>query len=637
MSGASTSLFRAEAFGLVGLLLLATLGEGGGHPISILAWHAWLVVLLVARACRPRETAGRWRHPGLVPFGLFLLLLGLGAVRAPYGYAALLLLLELGSCVAVAWIAASIGPRLLPILARSMLVGAALQGIFVIVQAWRHEGPREAGTFLNANHLGLWLVAALLLGLGAAEAWRTRAAVAWNLGLGLPAAAAIGLAGSRGAAVALIAGGATLLVLHWHRMRRSHRLALVSAVVIIVALVAGKQLARIAQDPFRHQRVKIWKASMGAVAADPWWGSGPGQFRTAARNLSFPDGDGPLRYDRAFSATHSDVLRLPAEFGVPAALAFAAAVLLAARGFVRRRRTGELGGWTHGALAALVAIGAQAIVDNPSRWPAVYLLASALLGFLLPSARGSGASIGRALRAAAAAGLVLFFWVADVAPFLAWAQVVGLPRGRLDGAQYARLERALGWNPLQPEHWLRLAEHHVGDRGIEDLGAYAAAREAAERAVRLDPKSSRAHRASAEVEAGGCRSLFPTTACRSRVSSRYRQAEELARYDPFLPIARAMFLVDMGDPAGARRAAERALALEPEAVLPRLVLADAMLESGSPDGLVRAAAVLEEARERASRWSTWNENDYGRKLLVPEERHFERLERKLARASSGSE
>ena len=162
MNGASTSLFRFQAFGLVGLLLLATLGEGGGHPISILAWHGWLVVLIVARACRPRETAGPWCHPGLVPFGLFLLLLALGAARAPYGYAALLLVLEVASCVALAWIAACSGPRLLPILARSILVGAALQGIFVIVQAWRHEGAREAGTFLNANHLGLWLRCRLL-------------------------------------------------------------------------------------------------------------------------------------------------------------------------------------------------------------------------------------------------------------------------------------------------------------------------------------------------------------------------------------------------------------------------------------------------------------------------------------------
>jgi tetratricopeptide (TPR) repeat protein len=311
-------------------------------------------------------------------------------------------------------------------------------------------------------------------------------------------------------------------------------------------------------------------------------------------------------------------------------------MLLAGRAFVRRRRSGELDGWTDGACAALVAIGAQALVDNPSRWPAVYLLASALLGCMLSTASVSGARIGRGLRAAFAASVVLLFSIADVAPFLAWAQVAKLPRGRLDVTAFARLEQALRWNPLQPEHWLRLAEHHARDPGVRELGAYAAAREAAEHAVRLDPRSSRYRRALAEIEAGGCRSLLPTAACRSAVSSRYRRAEELARYDPFISISHAMFLVDMGDPAGARRAAERAIVLEPEAVLPRLVLADAMLERGSPDELVRAAAVLEEARQQASRWSGWNENDYGRKLLAPDPRHFERLERKLARLSTAA-
>ena len=58
-------------------MLLATLGEGGGHPISILAWHGWLVLLIVARACGPREAVGSWRHPGLVAGGLFVVLLAL--------------------------------------------------------------------------------------------------------------------------------------------------------------------------------------------------------------------------------------------------------------------------------------------------------------------------------------------------------------------------------------------------------------------------------------------------------------------------------------------------------------------------------------------------------------------------------
>ena len=41
---------RAVIFGLAMLLALATLGQGGGHPLGMLGWHACLVCLLVFSA-----------------------------------------------------------------------------------------------------------------------------------------------------------------------------------------------------------------------------------------------------------------------------------------------------------------------------------------------------------------------------------------------------------------------------------------------------------------------------------------------------------------------------------------------------------------------------------------------------------
>ena len=112
---------------------------------------------------------------------------------------------------------------------------------------------------------------------------------------------------------------------------------------MVLGLVGWRQLSRIEQyDPFRYQRVKIWSASAQAIADDPWWGSGPGQFPTAAANLAFSDGDGPLRHDRGFAATHSDLLRLPADLGLPTTLAALVAALLAARALAHRRRVGSL-------------------------------------------------------------------------------------------------------------------------------------------------------------------------------------------------------------------------------------------------------------------------------------------------------
>jgi hypothetical protein len=117
-----------------------------------------------------------------------------------------------------------------------------------------------------------------------------------------------------------------------------------------------------------------------------------------------------------------------------------------------------------------------------------------------------------------------------------------------------------------------------------------------------------------------------------RVREMYRRAERQARHDPTLPLELAGFLLGWGDSAGARRAAERALAIEPEAVLPRLLLAAAFIQDGSEGDLRRAAAQLADARERAEAWSHWNEGSYGPALLRPDPRLFARLERELALA-----
>jgi hypothetical protein len=114
------------------------------------------------------------------------------------------------------------------------------------------------------------------------------------------------------------------------------------------------------------------------------------------------------------------------------------------------------------------------------------------------------------------------------------------------------------------------------------------------------------------------------------VAERFARAEELSRYDVTIPIELAGFLLDTGDPAGARLAAERALAIEPEAVLPRLLLADALIETRTEDGLERAALLLEEAQGKARRWADWAREPYARLLLGLDRSALERLQQKIA-------
>jgi len=628
-----TSRFLGVA--LAALLLLATVGEGGGSPRSLALWHGALALLVAAAILLPdrRKVGATLPAPLVTSLTVFLVCVALGALRAPYGYAAWLTCLELACWLAVAALAVRLGAGWLRTAVFPLLAAAGIHGALVLVEWWRGTGQRPAGTFLNPNHMGLWLVAVLLWGAGAAAHSRDRRLHALFLFAAPPVLAAIVLSGSRGAFVALLAGGVCFLVLSWRGVAPAMRVALVAGLAIVLFLV-GLAILQRGFDPFRYHRVKIWKASLGALATDPFWGTGPGQFSDAAANLQFPDGDGPLRYDRRFDATHSDLVRLPVELGAPATVALLFALVLAARSMIRRRRGGELPPGADGAIAALVAIGAQALVDNQSRWPAVYLLAAALLGATLSVAVVRGERQASIPRLVLAGTVVLGFFVADFAPYLAWREASGIARRALPAAELARMERAATLNRVHPYYRLRLARHLLAQPDPWSVDDYATAREFAELAIRLNPAGAVFRRGLARVEARACRQLRPDVGCRQRVRQLYEGAEALSRFDPSMSIELAGFLLDTGDPVGARRAAERALSIEPEAALPRLLLADAFIEFGSESDLHTAGWLLEEAAERAERWKAWKAEGYGRELLTVVPSTAERLQRKLRTAES---
>jgi hypothetical protein len=314
--------------------------------------------------------------------------------------------------------------------------------------------------------------------------------------------------------------------------------------------------------------------------------------------LNFPLDDAPLRFERGFRTPHSDVLRTACEFGFPAAVAAFAAVALAAVELFRRRDT--LAAVECGAVAALVGLAAQSLVDDLSTRPAIVMLGAALAGLLL--ARPRVARVSPITRVAA--GLVAVLIVAalgagEVAGYLAWTAAEDLPRGRLEPAQFERLKRSLAWNPMQPGAWQRLSEHFVGDGRSWRLADYAAAREAAEHAMRLQPADAFYTRAAARVEATAALSILPFQATRERAARLYDDAMRLAHTDATIPFEAAKFLLQAGDAAGARRAASRAIEVEPRAAAPRLWLAQAILRQEGAAGFAEAQRMLDEAQSLA--------------------------------------
>jgi O-antigen ligase len=614
---------RALGIAILAVLVLATLGEGGARPASLLVTHGLVVALLLGAAWTAPARTLPWSKAPVALFLVFLALVAVNAALSPYAYAALLVLLEIGAFLGVALLAARCGPGFPALASFGLLAAAAAQSLWVVRQ-WVAGQPRPAGTFLNPSHLAAWLAAVLLLALGTSAQGRGSLA---RIALAVPVVVALFVAGSRGALLGLAAGIALLLreALLARADRRARLAAAAVAFVVVCAVAAGVSLRFREPDAFRYERLSIWRASLQMTAESPIRGTGPGQLPDAALNHNFPTAAGPLRFEKYFTGTHSDLLRPFAELGIPAAALLFVALALAIRGFARQ--SGEPGAL--GAKAALLCLGVQALVENLSERPAVYLLAAALLGSLL-SVPAASTSFTRTRRAALAAGLAVLFLIADVSPYLAWANVRGLPRGALTADGARRLARARHHNPLHPDFDLRAAEAIAKDGRDWSIEDYARAREAAESAVRRAPESAAYHVGLARVEALACGTLFRDQATRARARALYERAASLSRHDALIPLEESMFLLSAADLPGARRAAERVLALEPGAVAPRLVLAEVALGSGALAGPDDARRLLDEAEALAARAGTFaSSSRYAHELLGWDEARARDIRRRI--------
>jgi len=258
---------------VVAVVAVATLGEGGASAWSLLAQH-----LLVAAAV----SVFAWPAADFVPsrgpttaWLTFALLAAAGAVAAPYAYAAWLVLVEIAVFGAVVWLASGTPAALARVLPPAVAVLAASHGLAAVVQ--RVSGsPRPASTFLNPNHLGAWLAAAVLLLAGhqldRSLALRARAGYGVATVLAL---AGILVTGSRGAALGVALGAIALIGLTWSTVSARARRVMLSGVAVAILTVAVGVAVRFRSDddPYRFHRTRIWRASSRAFIESPWTGT----------------------------------------------------------------------------------------------------------------------------------------------------------------------------------------------------------------------------------------------------------------------------------------------------------------------------------------------------------------------------
>ena len=592
---------RRAALVLAGLIVLVSpFGEGGRRPdvLAVLHLAALGLILLAGWSLLAAPGGGRPHGRGvgmlLLP-AAFLALALLAALRAGYPYAALLGVMDLlaaaGAVVAAALLLGGSGDL---VRLRTAAVASTTLQAGLVLRALLASGMESAGrAFLNRNHLAAFLGIGLALSAVAAEAaWRRgarRAAWGWTL-LAAIHVAAIPPLQSRGAALGLAAAAGGFLLARWRSWSRGARvLALAACAAALGGCLIFLALRFAAGgDPDRYTRVRIWAAAGSMWREHPLLGIGPGMFPHEAVRHNFPMDRDPVRYGRQFSGGHSAFLTTAAETGLPAVLILLAAALAGMRALLRRPAAEDPGsdgaGAALGTGLALLALLAQALVEDLQERPAIVLTAALLAGSAIAAARrwrSGGLMTPRVWRPLTAATLgVLVCWIAAggvIGPWLGWRSAT---RARAAGREGLPLmQRAARIDPWNAGYHADLAMATLNS-GPPDPERYARAAIELDRARRCHPRDARLalYRARLEARAGAV--ILSDASAGARASALYEEAAALAPTDPRPRLEHAGQLADAGLLDAALAATREALAIEPNYRRARLLGIDILERLG---------------------------------------------------------
>lgn len=391
--------------------------------------------------------------------------------------ATLVELAKLVGYAALAWGATRLASqrRARPWLGAAAVGGATL--VAVIALAHRALGARALyGVFsspipdhppaplINDNHLAALTALAVPLALGLGLAWTgTRRALAF--GAALVCATCALLTSSRGGAVGLVAGlvVATIALIAQRRAgvsddeRRAPIAVTLPALVVaacaltLFGLVAARDVAfdlghtRLAELSEPSSKYQVWSAASPLIVENHWLGVGRGGFEQAFPRLAPPG-------DIIYSHAENSYLQVVLDWGVPAALALALALLALGRAALKRWRHGPL---EAGALGALASLAIHELADFSLEMPVVAMTAIAAAAILVPARIGTDDSRSPvARRTLGVRGGLLALGAILIA-------IAASPLGRTARADRARLPRADAPGALAAS--LAVLERHPSD------------------------------------------------------------------------------------------------------------------------------------------------------------------------------
>ncbi len=446
------------------------------------------------------------------------------------------------------------------VVARVAALAALVESIVVIAQLASRAGV--TGSMGNPVIVGSWLATAAAMAAAAAIAERERSWRALLVAASGVSVLALGIVGSRGAWVGVLAGGITALIASRKR-RGLFAVALLAAVFLIVAgaLATGGEArekldVRLLGRGSAAARLEIWRGTLALIADEPLLGVGPGRFLYAFPRYEPVEHariEGPdVRADQA----HGLLLQTAAEAGIPAAVALTVILGAALSSGIAGARVRDAGSFV--ALVGLAAFTGQALFGVYSS--EVYAFGALLVGMLLG---GSGGKRHRAREDAAG-------------PSEGWS---GSVRVGLSGLAFLAAFASLWWMTADASYTRGLAAFERQDLAVAAM--------LHERAIARIPMDDVYRVALADG------ALFERGALLQRAS---RAIDEGLRLEPAsfdLALARARVLRAAGaDPGEVARAYARAAMLYPRGVAVRREAIIAMSAAGRSEDAVRLAHEL---------------------------------------------
>lgn len=280
---------------------------------------------------------------------------------------------------------------------------------------WRpRDGGNPFGPFVNRNHFAGWMVMALPLVAGyacavLAQTWQPRArglagALRWLITVeasrfvlvsfcALLMGMALVLTGSRSGIASYVTAMVVFAALAGRHFRHRRARTVVAACLLVFlggaigwagsdATVGRFLLARADSSG----RIGAWQDTTHIVQDFPWVGTGLGTYGQAM--LIYQTASRPVMYAQA----HNDYLQLLAEGGVLVAAPTAVVAVLALATIRRRLRLGAddlMTSWVRaGAVAGLVGMAAQSLVEFSLQMPGNTVLFVLLLAITLHRGRG---------------------------------------------------------------------------------------------------------------------------------------------------------------------------------------------------------------------------------------------------------